>query len=812
MATGAFGSGRFGQWLRAGDGPAYRYTHDRDNNHYHLIGNDRISAIYHAAGHVQVHDWSRGFRCLNFAGHGEDPSGGYLHVETGAACLTTLGEGPVEVRFGAGYFEKRGRCGMVALVERVEAPHGDSPVLIHAATLTNEGEESIHVRVTACWTVRHHPVVAIPVLPKRFIGLAQRWRARFARRFKTACTWDEALCCRAAVYTPPRHAPPPGKRTHRDWHPKPVFLACLEGDATPAAPGVMHQGVPMGLQTSVTLGPGETRTLRFLFGTAAPEEMAGVIAHWRGATPARRAEVLFEGEAVPEWLSREIEWHSAYLQAGVYYVDYFGAHTIDQGSAYSFLQGATGAPRDFALFILPMVYLRPELAKDLLRFLLRAQRAKNGSFPYAFYGHGATSGAGAHSWSSDLDLFVFWALSEYLNATRDHAFLDEIEPYYPIEQGNTGSVLEHVRAAFRHLTETIGMGPNGLLRCGTGDWNDVLCGFSMLPPVTAWRGESTLNAGLATLVLPAMAGAVQGHDAELAARMREFAARQTEALKKQWTGAWAARGTLGYFGRRLGVDRLFLDTQPFGVLGGVWTGEHRALLFESIRVKCVEPQKTGARCLDRPYRAMHLKPGVDTNGGVWAAIDSWLAWAWSLEEPQAAWRFFLSTTMAARAEAYPDNWYGIWSGPDAFNGCDHPRPGETSNFVFTPMAEFPMFNMNRHSGPLLDVIKLAGINPTGEGITIDPKLPFDEFTLDLPLLKLDYAKEVVTGVYRPQRDTRARLAVRPPAKSAGLEVIVHGKPVPHVINEAGLAVFDADVPGEVAWEIRTAREAPTREH
>ena len=53
---------------------------------------------------------------------------------------------------------------------------------------------------------------------------------------------------------------------------------------------------------------------------------------------------------------------------------------------------------------------------------------QNGQIPYAIAGYG--------SWSnfpfepSDLSPWLFWAVSEYVCATRDFAFLDEFHPYY----------------------------------------------------------------------------------------------------------------------------------------------------------------------------------------------------------------------------------------------------------------------------------------------------------------------------------------------------------------------------------------------
>ena len=152
----------------------------------------------------------------------------------------------------------------------------------------------------------------------------------------------------------------------------------------------------------------------------------------------------------------------------------------------------------------------------------------------------------------------------------------------------------------------------------------------------------------------------------------------------------------------------------------------------------------------------------DTNGGTWAAIDSWLTWAWSKTDPPAAWEFYLSTTLAAHAQAYPDIWYGVWSGSDSNNADYHERPGETFNYTFTPMTDFPVINSNRHSGPLLSAIKLAGIEPFGGRMVIDPKLPFDEFTFRTPLVGVAYLSDKLRGSYTPVVPGTFRFAIRLP--------------------------------------------------
>lgn len=512
-----------------------------------------------------------------------------------------------------------------------------------------------------------------------------------------------------------------------------------------------------------------------------------------------RAVVGFSGDA---GVGRELAWHAYYLQAGSWYSEYFDARFVDQGSAYSYMQGASGAPRDFALFVLPLVYLRPDLAKDMLRFMLRTQRAKDGAFQYAVFGHGVASGGGVHSWSSDLDLFVLWALGEYVGATGDTAFLDEELAYYPKESGARGTVLDHARRSFAHLRDRVGLGRHGLIRAGTGDWNDVLLAFSRLPPATALWGESALNAGLATVALPGMADAVADADPALAAEMRAFAAGQARALEALWTGDWLARGYLGYGDAVLGADRIFLDAQAFPVMGGVWDADRARTLYAAIDERCATPQRAGARCLWPPKRGPLLHPGSDTNGGTWAAIDLWTAWGWGLVDPARAWAFYKSTLLAARAAAYPDVWYGVWSGPDSYNAHYHAKPGETFDFNATPMAKYPVFNMNRHAGPLLAAIKLAGLGPRDGGFEFAPRLPLAKFSLETPLAGIWRDGAALGGHVCRAAGSRIRIAIVPPPDLAGTArwrvTACGGAPVELDADALRIEAV-ADAAGRVAW-------------
>jgi hypothetical protein len=133
-----------------------------------------------------------------------------------------------------------------------------------------------------------------------------------------------------------------------------------------------------------------------------------------------------------------------------------------------------------------------------------------------------------------------------------------------------------------------------------------------------------------------------------------------------------------------------------------------------------DPSPIGAKSLDRPVtvRGGILAPGWDTNGGVWPALNALLAWGYALHEPDRALALLRRMTFAAHAHAYPGQWIGIWSGPDAFNAHCAQHPGGTYVQPATPMAEFPVMNANAHAGPLLALAKVLGLETEASGLAV----------------------------------------------------------------------------------------------
>lgn len=816
-------------------------------DHWHLIGNDRMVATAHNGGYVQFYDWTRGGKVINrWCPQEKNYSGGFKFIQVDDRAFATLWESlPGEARqrrvFGTGYFEKTTHFRGLIVTERIEAPPNDDPVLLSVTVARNHSDKPLNVTIVEFWDLNLHQLTPGLIMTGRQGNVVHRQRTELNRKFVMDADWrQESGVLSVRIFpTDPQAVPKPHEIAQVDYHPQTVFLAVLDplpdpftayavdqelffdgpGINNPCPPGITGAAdgrlfskrsafggqAVLAIRRARRIEPQQNVQWRYLFGYTGTTEIPQLVArHKQRTKPLRRPALEL---AVPglSWLGRELLWHSYYLQAGSLYSDFFKTHFVDQGSAYGYLQGLTGAHRDFALFTLPMIYLRPDLAKEMLRFTMRSQDHRTGALPYAHTGYGAVSGAVIYGTPSDLDLFFSWALSEYLAATRDLPFLSESVPFYPPSANRVGTVLDHARTAFRHLTDVVGLGPHGLIRCGSNDWNDELIALSPKPDVTRQKGESSLNAGLATVALPALAGAVEEVDAAFALRLRKFAAGQARALKPLGTGDWVARGYLGQADALLGQDRIFLDTQAFGAIGGVWDAPQLKRIFERIDSLCVKPQRVGAMSLWPPVKGPSVDPGSDTNGGTWAAIDAWITWAWSKTDAKRAWDFYLTTTLAARSQAYPTCWYGIWSGPDSYNAHYHARPEGTFNFKFTPMTDFPVMNMNRHAGPLFDAIKLAGIEPRDGRIVVDPRLPSNTFVLRLPLLGIAYRPDGHRGYYNPVVPGTFRFAIRPPSRTdvRRSRWVVSGRITPVVLDDTGLARFEAPgKPGSrITWEL-----------
>lgn len=768
--------GLFGRWVvDESDLPAYEYRYlDRSNpgqskeDHWHQVGNDRYTAEAHAGGWMVPYRWEHGLtRLANNDPKHPERLAGVGSIKQGKKHILTLIHGLMprgslwRVTWGEGYAEWATEFNGLTVKRRVTAPFGDDPVLVIDIEISGDGPdyqyeerwavEPYAVTIPAPMTTHQKPPKSYSASEKiawhaatgisgALRKVAEAWRRTYARLLEWKCERCENGTLAIAKPTVKHFLalPKPGHRSWRDLYPQPVFMAVGEGSNSVIETQIDQRSVNFVARGSFDLTPDRPARFRFIFGWGDSEAIpsltrkyrAGELPGWKDHAP----KVSVPGES---WIEREMSWHGYYLRSMLVKDDYFENHVLPQASAYGYLHGMHGAPRDYALAAAPMIYIAPDRAREMILQMMRLMRP-SGEMMYAHGGFGKVSSAGGnHAAPTDLPIFLLWSILEYVGATGDLKFLDERVPFYPKEKGQYCTVRERIELAWYYIRHRVGRGPHGILRCGTGDWNDPIS--LMVPDRRAFvkNGESSFNTAFAIHVLPKMAHIVEGWDSNEAREMRSFADSLAEAMDQAWTGEWYLRGWDGR-GGPIGKDRLFLDSNVWCLIAGLGGPERMRILVERIGTLLDDPSPIGANILDKPIKVRFgaLVPGWDCNGGVWAAINGLLAWGYSLYDPERALRNLYKQSLAAHSRAYPHIWFGIWSGPDAYNAHYAERPGETFIHPLTPMQEYPIMNSNAHALPLLALIKIAGFEPHGSSLRFSPNFPpsVESWRMSLPLL------------------------------------------------------------------------------
>ena len=246
--------------------------------------------------------------------------------------------------------------------------------------------------------------------------------------------------------------------------------------------------------------------------------------------------------------------------------------------------------------------------------------------------------------SDDL-LWLPWAVCEYAQKTGDTQILSaeypfltgeelaehERDRYQPLTPGTeTGTVLEHCRRAFMRVLAR-GVGAHGLLRIGTGDWNDA---FDRVG--AQGRGESVWLTWFFAVTARKFAALIGGHAAE---QLTLAAERCTRAAEAAWDGAWYRRG---YYddGQPLGSEksgecRIDAIAQAFAAFDTHADPAHVHCALTSAVTQLFDREHNVARLFDPPITrrtpetgyVRSYGAGLRENGGQYTHGALWLAMA-----------------------------------------------------------------------------------------------------------------------------------------------------------------------------------------
>jgi hypothetical protein len=797
----------------------------------HQVGNDRLVAAVSNFGYLQVRQDEGSPKFLNdYLPERGHFGGGIGFLTDGNEILSTYYPGngkSFDRTFGEGYFRKAVKGNQFAVNQVIFAPFGDDPVLVSSVTITNHGSPAADLRWVEYWGCQNYqfsfrawmqgnlqPGVHVADLRRKFADrFAHEFRAMpngaglvesqkfLGRSPEDIQLWDQV---QAALKKDPSGfygGPVPEYAqgiTMEDLNPPPTFLASLDGPSdgfsTNASSFFGEGGVerPSGMATPLKndlsatdsasafllerhlkLQQGESRTLSFLYGYTPPGfEITTLVAKYSG-DPTKllsRSSSSWKTDGVrlsvpsEPWVERETSWHNYYLRSSLTYDSFFQEKILSQGHVYQYLMGFQGAARDPLQHTLPFVFSDPEIVKNVIRYTLK-EIQPDGTLPYAIVGSGVPMPAIFHP--SDQEMWLLWAASEYVLATRDKAFLDEKIPIYP-HQGVTSvdpTIRELLQRTFTHLVKDIGVGQHGLMRLSNGDWNDevvVMRGSADSFEGIRQVGESVLNAAMASYVLDYY-GQMLAYtgDSKAAGESRAKATAQREAVRACWQGKWFRRAWLGPQLGWLGDDHLWLEPQPWSIIGGAATPEQGKILVTSLNELVRDPSPIGAMVQSKGDPTMRSPVGTMTNGGIWPSINGTLIWALALQDGALAWDEWKKNSLALHAEKYPEVWYGIWSGPDTYNSVLSKYPGQTmfvekSPDEHSPQSEwgmnwtdFPVMNLHPHAWPLYSSAKLLGLEFHANGIEFTPILPLAEYEFTSPLLGFRKSKEGYSGWYAP---------------------------------------------------------------
>ncbi|MFX1440621.1 MAG: GH36-type glycosyl hydrolase domain-containing protein, partial [Promethearchaeota archaeon] len=660
--------------------------------------------------------------------------GGIGYLTDGESVLSTYYNGQADEFdriFGMGYFRKTVKDNSYVLDQVIFAPFGDIPVIVSQVTIENHNTQACNLKWIEYWGCQPYQFsfksFMMSLAQKK---PASEIRRDFSRRFdhKTEIiahnrglldskrfkgnTMSDKIAWKALnayLSTKGKHltggpVKPPIKETVlEDESPPKTFLISLDGPADELGTDVMEffgnggAGAPEGIHRPLSmkhstrdsetgllierrfhLEPGEKKTLYFAYGYLLEDMklealvaeiendysnlLAKTCEQWR----ANRIQLLTD----EEWVDRELSWHNYYLRSNLTFDSFFNEHILSQGHMYQYIIGIQAAARDPLQHALPLVFTRPEIVKNVIRYTLKTVTPE-GNIPYGIVGHGMYMPS---PWRpSDQQLWLLWLACEYVLGHRDLEFLDEDITMYPIYGKRTkqARVRDVLALCFRYLVDINSIGRHGLARLSYGDWNDmVVHGYvpeEQREEVTD-AGESMLNAAMSTYVMK-LYGQLLTYMGEtnLAQESRDFAEMQREAVNKQWNGKWFKRAWLSNDIGWIGADVMWLEPQPWAIIGGATSKDQADILLRSIDDLARSFSKHGAVILSKPMEQMAGDPGIGTNAGVWPSINGTLIWALALIDGGLAWDEWKRNSLAKHAEEYPDVWYGIWSGPDTYN-------------------------------------------------------------------------------------------------------------------------------------------------
>lgn len=278
-----------------------------------------------------------------------------------------------------------------------------------------------------------------------------------------------------------------------------------------------------------------------------------------------------------------------------------------------------------------------------------AHQFQEGDVQHWWHETGEEKNRGVRTRISDDLVWLPYALSRYCETWNDWGILSEQAPYLsgePLKEGEAERYFvpcstAETESVYRHAVRALncaldrGAGLHGLMKMGTGDWND-----GMNRVGAGGQGESVWLSWFTAVTLESFAPiAERMNDQRSAGLFRAAAGRLKQAAERAWDGAWYLRGWYDDgtpLGTR-GAPECEIDSiaQSWAALtpgtdrgraeAGVRAALERLFDRDAAVVRLFTPPFAGGGA-DPGYIRGYV-PGVRENGGQYTHAAAWLAMA-----------------------------------------------------------------------------------------------------------------------------------------------------------------------------------------
>ena len=493
-----------------------------------------------------------------------------------------------------------------------------------------------------------------------------------------------------------------------------------------------------GLQTKITLAPGETKEIAFVLGQYNDEESAAILASYENLNKVK--EELEELKAY---------WHgklsNLYVQTPSSefnnMVNTWNAYqcfiTFIWSRAASFfycgLRNGYGY-RDTVQDIQGIIHLDSAMAKEKIIFMLSAQVDNGGGLPLVKFDHNAghedtpddvsyVQATGHPAYRADDALWLFPTILKYIGESGDKDFINEVVPYANKDEG---TVYDHLKRAINFSMERMGAHqmPAGL----HADWNDCLR--------LGKKGESSFVALQLYYAMSVLRNfAVDLNDTDYIAYLDEVQKTLGDTIQEYcWEDDRFIRG-FKEDGTVIGSKKdpeanMWLNPQSWAVISGLATKEQAEKALESVYRELNTPY--GARVMAPSYKehafdgalALLFNGSTKENGGIFSQPQGWIILAEALMgHGNRAFEYFMESAPAAQNDNADVRVLEPYVHGQFTESVESPFEGRSHVHWLTGTASTVMVGC---------VEGILGLRPNLDGLKIEPAIPSDwkKFTME----------------------------------------------------------------------------------